>query len=153
MRILRTFLFISTILLMNIMLASAQPDQPISISITNINANQQIKKGMPYFEISGIVSGLPPQDYQNYKVIVYVHTDLWYVYPYARQGEGKSWASIQANGRWQIQSSVQREFKADKVAAVLVKRNSPELSFTKTLEKMQKAAIVVKELRGTPDLW
>lgn len=138
MRISRTFLLIITISLITLTLALAQQ---ISVSITDITANQQI---------CGAVSGLPSQDYQNYKVIVYVHTDQWYIHPYAGQDEGKSWASIQANGKWQIQT-VQREFKADKVAAVLVKRNYPEPSKTESLERIQQAAIVVKKLRGTPD--
>lgn len=138
MRMPRTFLVIITILLMNLTLAIAQQ---ISVSITDITANQQI---------FGTVSGLPSQDYQNYKVIVYVHTDQWYIHPYAGQDEGKSWASIQANGKWQIQT-IQREFRADKVAAVLVKRNYPEPSKTESLKRIQSAAIIVKDLLGTPD--
>jgi len=115
--------------------------QQISISITDITANQRI---------CGTVSGLSPQDYPNYKIIIYVHTDQWYVHPYAGQDEGKSWAAIQQDGKWQIQT-VQREFKADKIAALLVKRNYPEPSKVESLERIQKNAVLVKELRDTPD--
>jgi hypothetical protein len=44
--------------------------------------------------IYGRVTGLEDKDYFNYKVVVHVHTDRWYVHPYAGQGEGKSWASL-----------------------------------------------------------
>lgn len=101
-------------------------------------------------QISGYVGGLQPTDYPDYKVIVYVHTDQWYVHPYAGQGEGLSWASIKKNGTWQIQT-VQRKFKADKVAALLVKRDYPEPSKVKIIKKIPHSAILVKKLQGTPD--
>jgi hypothetical protein len=75
--------------------------------------------------IQGHVSGLSPQSYNDYKVIVYAKTDTWYIHPYAGQGEGLSWAAIRPDGRWVIQT-VARQFQAEGLAVLLVKRNLPE---------------------------
>lgn len=115
--------------------------QEISITIDKIITNERI---------AGRISGLSTADYPNYKVIVYVHTDRWYIHPYAGQGEGMSWASIQENGTWQIQT-VQREFKAVRVAALLVQQNYPEPSVVENLEQIQSRARVIRELWNTPD--
>ena len=90
--------------------------QEIQISIDSIEANDRV---------SGYVSGLDPKDYSQYKVLLYVHTDQWYIHPFAGQGEGMSWAAIGPNGTWQIRT-VQREFKSNQVAALIVDRNYPE---------------------------
>jgi hypothetical protein len=128
-------------LLLTVLYVNAIFAQGISITIDQITANEQIM---------GCVRGLASTDRPNYKVIVYVHTDQWYIHPYAGQGEGMSWAPIRENGSWQIRT-VQREFKADKVAALLVKRNYPEPSKIESLERIPHRAIVTRELRGTPD--
>lgn len=120
----------------NILLA-----QQLSITIDQIVENERI---------SGYIRGLQPSEYPAYKVIVYVHTDQWYIHPYAGQDEGLSWAPIRENGSWGIQT-VKRQFKADKVAALLVRRNYPEPSKVESLERISYRAIVIKELRGTPD--
>lgn len=138
MKTLRLFVMITAVILVT---GTLTLSQQLSIAITDITANQRI---------CGSVSGLSAKEYQNYKVIVYVHTDKWYIHPYAGQDEGKSWASIQPNGTWELQT-VQREFKADKIAALLVKRNYPEPGTIENLERIQKTAILVKELRDTPD--
>lgn len=113
--------------------------QQISITIDQIRANEQI---------SGYVHDLPSKDYHDYKVVVYVHTDKWNIHPYANQDEGQSYASIQANGTWHIKT-VKREFKADKMAALLVKQNYPEHSTVDNLEEIQHRAMVIKQLKGT----
>lgn len=65
--------------------------------------------------IEGNFAGIPtPQDYC---IVVYVHTDIWYIHPYAGQGVGKSFATVDQNGNWRI-STVKREFRADQIAAV-----------------------------------
>lgn len=115
--------------------------QEISISIDRIVANEVI---------SGYVRGLRSADYPKYKVIVYVHTDSWYIHPYAGQGEGLSWASIREDGTWRIQT-VQRQFKADRVAALIVRRNYPEPGKVQNLDMIQHRAIVVRKLVGMPD--
>lgn len=139
----KAFRVVLAIVLSIVAQASAVLAQEVSITIGKIVENQQI---------SGSVGGLAPQDYKNYKVVVYVHTDKWYIHPYAGQDEGLSWASIQSNGTWRIKT-VKREFKADKVAALLVKRNYPEPNKIEdeNLEEVQHSAIVIKPLRDTPD--
>jgi hypothetical protein len=84
------------------------------LAIQAIHANDQI--------VGTVGESLPADKYGFYKVVVYVHTDRWYVHPYAGQGQGLSWADIEEGGRWSI-PTVQRRFKANAVAALLVKRN------------------------------
>lgn len=94
----------------------------ISISIAQMVQQgisiEQIKSGQ---YISGTVFGIDSSKYENYKVIVYVHTDKWYIHPYATGGEGKSYARIKNNGTWKI-GTVKRDFPADQVAALIVER-------------------------------
>jgi hypothetical protein len=73
-----------------------------------------------------------------------------YIHPYAAQDEGLSWASIKDNGTWQIQT-VQRQFKSDQMAALLVERTYTEPNKLEKLESIAHKAIVIKDLRGTPD--
>jgi len=112
-----------------------------SITIDQIEANERIL---------GYVSGLNQSEYSNYKVVVYVHTDRWYIHPYAGQGEGLSWASLQENGTWSIQT-VRRRFRADKVAALLVKRSYQEPNTIENIHGIPDKAMIIKELRGTHD--
>ena len=50
--------------------------------------------------IQGRVYGLSASEFNQYKVVVYVHTDIWYIHPYATGGKGKSYAEILSNGTW-----------------------------------------------------
>ncbi|MGR3310134.1 MAG: hypothetical protein ACUZ77_05100 [Candidatus Brocadiales bacterium] len=73
--------------------------------------------------ISGRVFGIEDAaQYSQYKVVVYVKTDKWYIHPYAGGGAGKSFAEIKRDGTWEI-FTVRREFRASKVAAFLVKKD------------------------------
>ena len=100
--------------------------------------------------ITGHVSELSPAKYPSCKVIVYVHTDQWYIHPFAGQGEGASWASILDNGTWHLQT-VRREFKADRVAALVVNRDYSEPSKVENIEAIPYVAETTKDLRNTPD--
>lgn len=127
--------------LLAIYLVTVAIAEPITISIDKIQTNK---------EISGYVTGIQKNKHSNYKVIVYVHTDRWYIHPYAGQGEGLSWVTINANNTWNIKT-VQREFKADQVAALLVKKNYPEPNTLISLERIPSKAEDVKNLQGTED--
>ena len=48
--------------------------------------------------ISGYVEGMDAGTMLHYRVVVYVHTDIWYIHPYGGQGEGLSWAAIRPDG-------------------------------------------------------
>ena len=69
--------------------------------------------------ISGKVSGIASKAVGDYKILVYIHTDQWYIHPYVNQGENGSWAALKPDLTWSI-PSVKRAFTADKVAALLV---------------------------------
>ena len=58
------------------------------------------------------------------RVVVYVHTNRWYIHPYAGQGDGLSWASIKPNGSWKLKT-VKREFDANQVGAFVIPAGAP----------------------------
>lgn len=72
--------------------------------------------------IIGQVFGIAGDRVRDYNVLVYVKTDKWYIHPYERGGEGLSFASINPDGSWQIET-VKRRFLADLVAVLVVDRN------------------------------
>lgn len=137
----KTLGILTIVVLITVLHARVIVAQSVTVTIDQIVADEQI---------SGYVHSLNPADYRKYKVIVFVHTDQWYIHPYAGQDEGLSWTTIKANGTWQIQT-VQRQFRADKVAALLVSRNYPEPNKVESLKRVPHKAIVIKELRNTPD--
>src|SRR3954466_9422881 len=59
--------------------------------------------------ISGRVTGVDQTTAPHYRVAVYVHTDIWYIHPYAGQSKGKSWAAVAPNGDWSIEM-IKREY-------------------------------------------
>lgn len=127
--------------LVTVVYTSAILAQQTSITIDQIREDEWI---------SGYVSGLELTDHANYKVIVYVHTDKWYIHPYAGQDEGLSWTTIQQDNTWKIKT-VKRRFKADKMAVLLVGRDYPEPNHVEQIERIPHKAFVVKNLKGTSD--
>lgn len=71
--------------------------------------------------ITGEVGRINPNDYDEYKVLIYVRTDRWYIHPLATPVEGKGFAKIQQNGKWKIKT-IWREHIAYEVAALLVRK-------------------------------
>lgn len=128
--------------------APATPDSKVrlhsqeaaSIGIDKIERNNRIW---------GHVEGINRDEYDNYKVLVYVHTDKWYIHPYQGQGEDLSWAKIKDDGTWSIET-VKRKFTANAVAALVVKGNHPELTPIEDLEEIHYIAKIV--IKGTGDL-
>lgn len=116
-------------------------DTAPSIKIDKITSDQQI---------TGFVTGVTPEKAGQFKVVVYVHTDQWYIHPYANGGDGKSWASVTPTGTWRIET-VAREFPADKMAALLIDRDFEAPSRTGNIESIPRKAAEVKPLKGTDD--
>jgi len=83
------------------------------------SARIEIVEFAPNNYISGRIAGISPSEYGRYKVVVYVKTDKWYLHPYERGGDGLSYASLNRQGEWKI-NTIRRGFKADKVAYFLV---------------------------------
>ena len=116
--------------------------QPVArVTIDRIDENNSI---------AGHVEGLDRTTAKGYRVVVYVHTDMWYMHPYAGQGEGKSSSSISDDGSWSVET-VKRDFLADQVAAVVVPEGYDSPARTPSLKSINGIAIVTKPLRGTPD--
>jgi hypothetical protein len=118
----------------------------MTISINDIIANDHI---------AGTVTGLDAAEAVNYCVVVYIHTDTWYIHPFANGGVGKSWAEIRDGKAWRI-STVKRDFPADSMAAVLLKRSAKDecSAPTKpdTVESIpREESMTIKRLAGTED--
>ena len=92
--------------------------------------------------INGKVANLDSPE--NYKVLIYVHTDKWYIHPYADQDEDGSWAGISEDGAWSI-PTVKRKAKANKIAALVVDPSVAEDAPSQlgNLGKIKKHAIIV----------
>ncbi len=102
---------------------SAQDSEP-AISIDEIRENKFIR---------GEVFGIDASEYEQFKVIVYVHTDKWYIHPYAAGGKGNCYAEIRGDGSWKIKT-VKREFPADQVAALIVNKSYKPPTTTNDME-------------------
>jgi hypothetical protein len=74
-----------------------------------------IEEVMPNEKITGSVSGVA--DPSQYKVVVYVKTDIWYIHPYLN-----SFAAISSDGSWEI-GTVQRYPAPTILCAFLVEKD------------------------------
>lgn len=97
--------------------------------------------------IVGRVTGLDPAQHDQYKVLVYVKTDKWYIHPYERGGEGLSFAKINKDGTWSI-GTVKRQFLADLVAALLVRKDYAPPSIVNDLRQIDTLASYTEQGRG-----
>ncbi len=111
--------FIKMVLLVTIglILINIIPFSIYAQNVTEQKACIKIEEIVQDEYIKGKVTNL--KDPQRYKVLIYVHTDKWYIHPYAGQDEGMSWAAIRKDGSWSI-PTVKRQFKANKIAALIV---------------------------------
>lgn len=107
--------------------------QKVTIKIDEIEQDEYIRGKVANFDSP-----------QKYKVLVYVHTDKWYIHPYAGQDEGSSWAAIKEDSNWSI-PTVKRQFKANRVAALVVDpsvaENAP--NDLENVEKIKNHAVII----------
>ena len=115
--------------------------QEVNVVIENIKSDESI---------SGYVEGMDAATMSHHRVVVYVHTDIWYIHPYVGQGEGLSWAAIRPDGTWVIET-VRRRFRADRIGALVINENYPAPNTTRSLDRLQSVAKSVKILTGTED--
>lgn len=110
------------------------------IDITRITKNDLI---------TGQVSRLALDQASRFKVVVYVRTDLWYIHPFAGQGQGSSWAELKGDLSWELRT-VMRQYTSDRVAALLVERGDPISPTVQEIAQVPAIAWVV--IQGTGDL-
>ncbi len=113
---------------------SAKESGP-AISIDEIRKNEFIR---------GEVFGIEASEYERFKVIVYVHTDRWYIHPYASGGKGNCYTEIREDGSWRIRT-VKRDFPADKIVALIVEKQYKQPAKTYDLENIPKIAIMIQD--------
>jgi hypothetical protein len=106
--------------------------------------------------ITGGSSNVPAEPHATACVVVYVHTDVWYIHPYADAGLDKSYALIESNGDWQL-ATVKRQFPANKIAAIILKNTHECESVparTNDITKIQnRVALHVYDLKGSKRQW
>ena len=127
--------FVAMIVLAPMALLAQAPQ----IFIDDVQANHLIR---------GHVQGLNPANHSQYKVVVYVKTDRWYIHPYAGQGQGASWTTLHEDGQWEIET-VKRKFAANSIAALLVPINQSVPDIVPTLSGISSAARRILPLEGT----
>ncbi|OGU96023.1 MAG: hypothetical protein A2475_01265 [Ignavibacteria bacterium RIFOXYC2_FULL_35_21] len=93
--------------------------------------------------ISGSIIDISPLDYQNYKIIIYVLTDKWYIRPWADNREGRGYARIQDDGIWRIET-LYRGYQAYLVAALLVESSYIPPSAVEVYSDDQEAELLSK---------
>ena len=113
----------------------------VTVSIDQIVMNDHV---------SGKVSGLTNRGTSEFKVVVYVKTDKWYIHPYERGGDGKSFASINSDGSWEIET-VRRDFAASEIAVLVVEYSSKVPSQAMNVRTIPNKALNVRKLEGTDD--
>ena len=124
----------------------AQGNVP-QVTITNIVADSAVQ---------GTTAGLPAQMQGKACVILYVHTDLWYIHPYANAGLGQSFTMVDPQGNWQLET-VQRHFPANRVAVIVMSdanacQNAPER--TADVRRIQNpVALRIYDLKGDGSQW
>lgn len=69
--------------------------------------------------ITGTTANLPAQSQGKACVVIYVHTDVWYIHPYANAGRDQSYSMVDPQGAWKLET-VKRQFPANKVAALVM---------------------------------
>lgn len=116
----------------------AQPNRNPSIKIVEILPNSRIK---------GAIYGLNPSQYNQYKVIIYVKTDVWYIHPYEKGGKDFSYANINQDGSWNIKT-IKRGFLADYVAALIVLNSYHPPSKVDDLQQIEFIAIYKEDGAG-----
>jgi hypothetical protein len=135
------FMMSMVVAVMSALLSFESDAQTANITIDKIEANQLI---------AGHVTGLDKTTAKGYRIVVYVHTDIWYIHPYAGQGDGQSWSSIADDGSWSV-ATVKRDFPANEIAALVVGQGYDIPARTPSIESVRNIGLFRKSLRNTPD--
>lgn len=77
--------------------------------------------------ITGKIHGLSSSECNDYKLLVYVLTDRWYIHPWAENIEGRGYATINSDGTWKI-DTIWRGYQAYRLAFLLTKSSIYPLS-------------------------
>lgn len=138
MRLLTTALALTAISLASLPMINnlANSQEGVEINIENIIANDQI---------TGQIVGLTQSGKESNKVLVYVKTGMWHIHPYEHGGEGRSWATINDDGSWNI-DTIYRPYGTSSVAALVVSQDSTTPARTQDVTNIPNLAITVVNL-------
>lgn len=114
-----------------------EPQIPLNSPLPLSEIRIQMSKFISNSYIEGKVEGLLPEEYGDYKVLVYVLTNQWFIHPWAANREGEGYAKIERDGTWKIKT-VQRDYQAYRIAFLVTKKSAY-------------APAVVKVESGDPD--
>lgn len=121
--------------------------EALPTQVIHVRPSLKISEIIENSHIAGRVFGLDPTQYDQHKVVVYVKTDKWYIHPYEKGGEGLSFAEINKDGSWEIET-VKRRFLADLVAVFLVNKSYSPPSIIDDIRQIDFIASYTEEARG-----
>jgi hypothetical protein len=100
------------------------PQKRVELEVKLVPRTDQLRIVMSEFSsnsrIKGRVEGLDPTKYGDYKILVYVLTDKWYIHPYAENKAGSGFAAITSDGTWSIRTTF-RGYQSTRIAFLLTK--------------------------------
>jgi len=115
-------------------------EKPHRTSITEIRAEIQFEWGPDV--ISGKIITEKPCNYDEYKVVAYVKTDIWYAHPWTG-----AFASINKDGSWELES-VNRMPLPTQVEVFLIDKDCiPPPLVEDPLEELKPIASSLKSIR------
>lgn len=105
-----------------------KPQERVELNVRLVPMEmEEIRITMTHFQrnshIWGQIEGLSPEHYGEYKILVYVLTNKWYIHPWADSREGRGFASIRSDGTWKI-GTIWRGYQAYRVAFLLCAKSS-----------------------------
>lgn len=116
------------------------------------SATIEIEEFLAGKHIRGSVKGLPPSRCGDYKVLIYVRTDKWYIHPYANGGDGLSFATLNPSCHWKIET-VTRSPVPTEIALLLVDKKYNAPPFTFSLLGFEFLSIYVREWKELTRPW
>lgn len=118
------------------------PDKQVTIEVQKFLAE----------DIRGRVTGLPSSKCSDYKIIVYVRTDKWYIHPYVDRGDGLSFARLGQSCDWKIET-VTRAITPSEIAFLVVGNDYEAPSYMFDLSEIEFSSIYIGEWKEMARPW
>jgi hypothetical protein len=103
------------------LMANGKINYDEKLATGGVAANIEMTKFVSGVSLSGIVKGITPEETKNYKVVVYILTDKWYIHPFAENKPGRGFGIINKDGSWGI-DTINRGHGPFKLVMIVVPR-------------------------------
>jgi hypothetical protein len=136
-------LWVATFMPVDVYSQEGQATAGVQVVIDDIKCGDSITG-----HVTGLSSDLVPRSH----VVIYVLTDVWHIHPFARGPEGLSWAKIDTNGKWRINTvkpNFERQVPAEQFAALVIDASTSAPPRSEVIPRNITKSI--KQLLGTSD--